>query len=83
MDEGGFAPLMWAAAHSPIAVIGFSLQNGADPQLSGKGAEAALPLACSKGYAGIVKMLCDCGIVVNAYDGMEAQLCSMLHVEIM
>ncbi|PNI73359.1 ANKRA2 isoform 3, partial [Pan troglodytes] len=53
-DEEGFTPLMWAAAHGQIAVVEFLLQNGADPQLLGKGRESALSLACSKGYTDIV-----------------------------
>ncbi|XP_027945464.1 ankyrin repeat family A protein 2 isoform X4 [Callorhinus ursinus] len=67
-DEEGFTPLMWAAAHGQIAVVEFLLQNGADPQLLGKGRESALSLACSKGYTDIVKMLLDCGVDVNEYD---------------
>ncbi|XP_008054854.1 ankyrin repeat family A protein 2 [Carlito syrichta] len=67
-DEEGFTPLMWAAAHGQIAVVEFLLQNGADPQLLGKGRESALALACSKGYTDIVKMLLDCGVDVNEYD---------------
>uniref|UniRef100_A0A8C7BJP6 Ankyrin repeat family A member 2 n=1 Tax=Neovison vison TaxID=452646 RepID=A0A8C7BJP6_NEOVI len=66
--EEGFTPLMWAAAHGQIAVVEFLLQNGADPQLLGKGRESALSLACSKGYTDIVKMLLDCGVDVNEYD---------------
>ncbi|EPY86982.1 ankyrin repeat family A protein 2 isoform 1 [Camelus ferus] len=42
--------------------------QGADPQLLGKGRESALSLACSKGYTDIVKMLLDCGVDVNEYD---------------
>uniref|UniRef100_A0A8C6X2Y2 Ankyrin repeat family A member 2 n=3 Tax=Elapinae TaxID=42168 RepID=A0A8C6X2Y2_NAJNA len=68
MDEEGFTPLMWAAAHGQIAVVEFLLQNGADPQILGKGRESALSLACSKGYTDIVKMLLDCGVDVNEYD---------------
>ncbi|NWH87099.1 ANRA2 protein, partial [Aegithalos caudatus] len=67
-DEEGFTPLMWAAAHGQIAVVEFLLQNGADPQILGKGRESALSLACSKGYTDIVKMLLDCGVDVNEYD---------------
>uniref|UniRef100_A0A8C6CP94 Ankyrin repeat family A protein 2 n=1 Tax=Moschus moschiferus TaxID=68415 RepID=A0A8C6CP94_MOSMO len=67
-DEEGFTPLMWAAAHGQIAVVEFLLQNGADPQLLGKGQESALSLACSKGYTDIVKILLDCGVDVNEYD---------------
>ncbi|XP_033285895.1 ankyrin repeat family A protein 2 isoform X2 [Orcinus orca] len=67
-DDEGFTPLMWAAAHGQIAVVEFLLQNGADPQLLGKGRESALSLACSKGYTDIVKMLLDCGVDVNEYD---------------
>ncbi|XP_007533810.1 ankyrin repeat family A protein 2 isoform X2 [Erinaceus europaeus] len=67
-DEEGLTPVMWAAAHGQIAVVEFLLQNGADPQLLGKGRESALSLACSKGYADIVKMLLDCGVDVNEYD---------------
>ncbi|XP_052580926.1 ankyrin repeat family A protein 2-like [Peromyscus californicus insignis] len=67
-DEEGFTPRMWAAAHRQIAVVQFLLQNGADPQLLGKGRESALSLACSKGYTDIVKMLLDCGVGVNEYD---------------
>ncbi|XP_051028409.1 ankyrin repeat family A protein 2 isoform X2 [Acomys russatus] len=67
-DEEGFTPLMWAAAHGQIAVVEFLLQNGADPQLLGKGRESALSLACSKGYTDIVKMLLDCAVDVNEYD---------------
>ncbi|CAJ0937562.1 unnamed protein product [Ranitomeya imitator] len=67
-DEEGFTPLMWAAAHGQIAVVEFLLQNGADPQVLGKGRESALSLACSKGYTDIVKMLVECGVDVNEYD---------------
>ncbi|XP_030910005.1 ankyrin repeat family A protein 2 isoform X3 [Melopsittacus undulatus] len=67
-DEEGFTPLMWAAAHGQIAIVEFLLQNGADPQILGKGRESALSLACSKGYTDIVKMLLDCGVDVNEYD---------------
>ncbi|XP_076217603.1 ankyrin repeat family A protein 2-like [Aptenodytes patagonicus] len=67
-DKEGFTPLMWAAAHGQIAVVEFLLQNGADPQILGKGCESALSLACSKGYTDIVKMLLDCGVDVNEYD---------------
>ncbi|XP_068941062.1 ankyrin repeat family A protein 2 isoform X3 [Petaurus breviceps papuanus] len=67
-DEEGFTPLMWAAAHGQIAVVEFLLQNGADPQILGKGRESALSLASSKGYTDIVKMLLDCGVDVNEYD---------------
>ncbi|KAF7250297.1 Ankyrin repeat family A protein 2 [Varanus komodoensis] len=67
-DEEGFTPLMWAAAHGQIAVVEFLLQNGADPQILGKGRESALSLACSKGYTDIIKMLLDCGVDVNEYD---------------
>ncbi|PIO31049.1 hypothetical protein AB205_0006570, partial [Aquarana catesbeiana] len=67
-DEEGFTPLMWAAAHGQIAVVEFLLQNGADPQILGKGRESALSLACSKGYTDIVKMLVECGVDVNEYD---------------
>ncbi|XP_037060329.1 ankyrin repeat family A protein 2-like [Peromyscus leucopus] len=65
-DEEGFTPLMWAAAHRQM--VQFLLQNGADPQLLGKGRESALSLACSKGYTDTVKMLLDCGVGVNEYD---------------
>uniref|UniRef100_A0A8C8TVL6 Ankyrin repeat family A protein 2 n=1 Tax=Peromyscus maniculatus bairdii TaxID=230844 RepID=A0A8C8TVL6_PERMB len=67
-DEEGFTPLMWAAAHRQIAVVQFLLQNGADPQLLGKGRESALSSACSQGYTDTVKMLLDCGVGVNEYD---------------
>ncbi|KAF5913650.1 hypothetical protein HPG69_017271, partial [Diceros bicornis minor] len=67
-DEEGFTPLMWAAAHGQIAVVEFLLQNGADPQLLGKGRESALSFACSKGYTDIVQMLLGCGVDVNEYD---------------
>ncbi|XP_075581858.1 ankyrin repeat family A protein 2-like [Pelecanus crispus] len=64
-DEEEFSPLMWAAAHGKIAAVEFLLQNGADPQILGKGCESALSLACS---TDIVKMLLDCGVDVNEYD---------------
>ncbi|XP_059114891.1 ankyrin repeat family A protein 2-like [Peromyscus eremicus] len=67
-DEEGFTPLMWAVAHGQMAVVQFLLQNGADPQLLGKGRERAPSLTCSKGYTDIVKMLLDCGVGVNEYD---------------
>ncbi|XP_061636738.1 LOW QUALITY PROTEIN: DNA-binding protein RFXANK [Phyllopteryx taeniolatus] len=67
-DEGGFTPLMWAAAFGEKTVVDLLLEKGADPKIVARDRESALTLASSGGYVDIIEALLRRGVDVNAYD---------------
>ncbi|NWH78377.1 RFXK protein, partial [Piaya cayana] len=67
-DEGGFTPLIWAAAFGEIETVRHLLEWGADPHTLAKERESALSLASMGGYTDIVIMLLERNVDINIYD---------------